>query len=388
MSTAPTFNPATPKSHENEKSKSLYLQLNSRGFVMVSIAPRNAWYPLTWSRNVTRNLASHRVLGSDLVVYRTESGEAIALDDVCPHRLAPLSMGKLKGDAVECGYHGMTFGTDGRCVRIPGQKAIPANAKVPSYPLHEKMELVWIWPGDPDKADPALIYHLKQFDQPGWHAAYGDALRIGTNYLNLADNLCDPSHVSFVHLSTLGNSASEDVPVEHSFDENGVLVWRWIKDAAPIPLFAKYGNFHGNVDRWHYYHYAAPCSAVIDFGSADAGVIVDPEDRDQGLRIFACHFITPVDDHVCIDHWLHVRNFARDSADVDERLHADFRIAFNEDKEILERIEAVEQNKPQIKRIRLGIDAAPQRMRRIVERMVTEGTDSRTTRADPTIAAS
>lgn len=336
---------------------------------MTSNAPRNAWYPLTWSRNVLRTLACHRLLGSDLVVYRSEAGEPIALDDMCPHRLAPLSMGKLKGDAVECGYHGMTFGPNGRCIRIPGQTMIPANARVSSYPLHEKMGLVWIWPGDPDRADPALIYDLPQYDQPDWHAAHGDALRIEANYLNLADNLCDPAHVSFVHLSTLGNSASEEIPVEHTFSDNGVLVWRWIKDGPPIPLFAKYGNFRGNVDRWHYYDYVAPCSAVIDFGSADAHAISDPEERDGGLRIFACHFITPVDDHTCIDHWLHVRNFAIDDTDVDQRLHADFRIAFNEDKEILERIEAVERARPDAKRIRLGIDAAPQRMRRIVERM-------------------
>jgi len=339
---------------------------------MISMAPRNAWYPLTWSHNVTRQLASYRVLGTDLAVYRTEQGAAVALDDICPHRLAPLSMGKLRGDALECGYHGMTFGTDGRCIRIPGQKVIPANATVTSYPLHEKIGLVWIWPGDPKLADPALIYHLPQYEQSGWRAAHGDALRIGSHYLNLADNLCDPAHVSFVHLSTLGNAASEEIPVEHSFDDNGVLVWRWIRDAAPIPLFAKYGNFKGHVDRWHYYHYTAPCSAIIDFGSADAGAISDPGARDQGMRIFACHFITPVDEHVCIDHWLHVRNFAQDSAEVDARLHADFRIAFNEDKEILERIEANEKARPDIKRIRLGIDAAPQRMRRIVESMLTE----------------
>ena len=162
--------------------------------------------------------------------------------------------------------------------------------------------------------------------------------------------------VACIYFDGFGNAG---VPVEHVFEERGVLVWRWINDAAPIPLFAKYGNFQGNVDRWHYYHYAAPCSAVIDFGSADAGAIGDPEERGKGLQIFACHFITPVDDHVCIDHWLHVRNFAVDSADVDERLHADFRIAFNEDKEILERIEAVERARPDVKRIRLGIDAAP-----------------------------
>ncbi|MEZ2147645.1 aromatic ring-hydroxylating dioxygenase subunit alpha [Bradyrhizobium sp. DN5] len=341
------------------------------------LAPRNTWYPLTWSRNVTRTLSRHRILGMDLVVYRSEAGGVVALDDVCPHRLAPLSMGKLKGDAIECGYHGMTFGADGRCVRIPGQPMIPPNARVSSYPLREKMGLVWIWPGDPALADPSRIYDLPQYGQNDWHAAEGDALRIETNYLNLADNLCDPAHVSFVHLSTLGNSASEDIPVEHTFSEDGVLVWRWIRNAPPIPLFAKYGNFAGNVDRWHYYDYIAPCIAVIDFGSADAGKIVDPADRGRGLRIFACHFITPVDDHICIDHWLHVRNFALDDADVDQRLHADFRIAFNEDKEILERIEEVAQARPNAKTIRLAIDAAPQRMRRIVERMVAAGAETR-----------
>jgi vanillate O-demethylase monooxygenase subunit len=344
---------------------------------MKLIAPRNSWYPLTWSREVTRALSRHRILGMDLVVYRGEAGAPVALDDACPHRLAPLSMGKLKGDAIECGYHGMTFGADGRCVRIPGQALIPANARVPSYPVAEKMGLVWIWPGDPACADPSVIYDLPQYHQPHWHAAHGDALRIGTNYLNLADNLCDPAHVSFVHLSTLGNSASEEIPVEHAFRERGVLVWRWIKNAPPIPIFAKYGDFRGPVDRWHYYDYMAPSIAVIDFGSADAGAIRDPEDRDAGLRIFACHFITPVDDHRCIDHWLHVRNFALGDADVDQRLHADFRIAFNEDKEILERIEEVEQARPDFKRIRLGIDAAPQRMRRIVERMAAADAEPR-----------
>ena len=344
---------------------------------MKLIAPRNSWYPLTWSRDVSRTLGRHRILGMDLVVYRSEAGEPVALDDVCPHRLAPLSMGKLKGDAIECGYHGMTFGRDGRCVRIPGQPIIPPNARVPSYPLQEKMGLVWIWPGDPTRADPALIYDLPQYHQPDWHAAHGDALSIGTNYLNLADNLCDPAHVSFVHLSTLGNSASEEIPVEHTFGERGVLVWRWIRNAPPIPIFAKYGNFRGNVDRWHYYDYLAPSIAVIDFGSAEAGAIANPEERDAGLRIFACHFITPVDDHLCIDHWLHVRNFALGDTDVDQRLHADFRIAFNEDKEILERIEQVERARPDFKRIRLGIDAAPQRMRRIVERMAAAEAEPR-----------
>jgi phenylpropionate dioxygenase-like ring-hydroxylating dioxygenase large terminal subunit len=335
---------------------------------------RNTWYPLTWSRDVGRVLRQRRILGEDLVVYRTESGKPAALRETCPHRLAPLSAGHLRGDAVECGYHGMTFGPDGRCTRIPGQKLIPANARVRAYPVAERMGLVWIWMGEPALADATKIYNLPRYGLAGWRAVEGDALRIDANYLNLADNLCDPAHVSFVHTTTLGNAASEDIPVEHKSTDSGVLVWRWIPNAPPIPLFAKYGNFKGNVDRWHYYDYIAPCIAIIDFGSADAGATVDLDDRSKGMQIFACHFLTPVDDHSCIDHWLFVRNFALDDAEVDERMRDDFRVAFNEDKDILEKIESVERAGTDIKRIRLGIDAAPVRMRRHVEQLIEQET--------------
>ena len=342
---------------------------------MTAAYPRNCWYPLTWANGITRTLASHRVLGEDLVVYRTEAGAPVALAEMCPHRLAPLSAGRLRGDALECGYHGMTFAQDGRCVRIPGQAQIPSTARVRAYPVAERMGLAWIWMGDAAAADPAAIVTVPEYDDPRWSAAQGDALAIGANYLNLADNLCDPSHVSFVHLTTLGTAASEDIPVDHRVTEGGVLVWRWILDSAPIPLFAKYGSFAGPVDRWHYYDYRAPCTAIIDFGSADAGAIADRDERTQGMRIFACHFITPVDAHTCIDHWMHVRNFALGDRDVDERLHADFRIAFDEDKTILERIERNETANPQVRRISLAIDAAPRHMRRKVERMIAAEAD-------------
>ncbi len=333
-------------------------------------APRNCWYPLTWSSYVGRSLSRHKVLDTDLVAYRTLDGVAVALEDVCPHRLAPLSMGTLKADAVECGYHGMTFGANGRCIRIPGQSMIPPGAKVSCYPVQERMGVAWIWMGDAELADPSLIYDLPQYHRHGWRAVQGDALRLKTHYLNLADNLCDPAHVSFVHATTLGNSAGEEVPVEHALTERGVAVWRWIKDAPAMPLLAKYGQFKGNVDRWQYYDYVAPCIAVIDFGSADVDVLQASEDRDRGVRMFALHFITPVDDHSCIDHWLHVRNFAVDDSEVDQSLNADFRVAFNEDKGILEQIELVEQARPDLTGIRLGIDAALLKMRRKVDQMV------------------
>lgn len=328
----------------------------------------NTWYPLTWSRNVGRALTTHTILEQQVVLYRTESGRVVAMEDACPHRLLPLSMGKLKGDAIECGYHGMTYDCSGKCVRVPGQELIPSSAFVKTYPTHENMGLVWIWTGDPALADPRKVFDLPQYHDPAWSAIEGDALEIQTNYLNLADNLCDPAHVSFVHLSTLGNAASEGVPVHSEQQDGKVVTWRWIIDAPPIPLFAKYGNFKGNVDRWHYYYYQAPSIAVIDFGSADTGTGAPEGRRDKCIQIFACHFITPVDQNRCIDHWLHVKNFQAD-AQLNAELSADFRVAFSEDKAILEAIQRNELRFPSRRTVKIAIDAGSQRMRRLLERM-------------------
>ena len=114
---------------------------------------RNAWYPAAWSRAISRELTTRRILGQPVVLFRTGTGAVAALEDACPHRLAPLSMGRLKGDTIECGYHGMTFDCRGECVRIPGQEVIPRNARVRSYPMVENMGLAWIWMGDPAAAD-------------------------------------------------------------------------------------------------------------------------------------------------------------------------------------------------------------------------------------------
>jgi vanillate O-demethylase monooxygenase subunit len=331
---------------------------------------RNAWYPAAWSRDLGRELIARRILEENVVLYRTGAGSVAALEDVCPHRFTPLSMGRLKGDTIECGYHGMTFDCRGECVRIPGQAIIPRNARVRSYPMVENMGLAWIWMGDPALADASQVYDLPQFHDPNWSAVEGDALHIDCHYLSLADNLCDPAHVSFVHLSTLGNPQGEDVPVHsEKAGENKLVTWRWIIDAPAIPLFQKFGKFSGNVDRWHYYHYTAPSIAVIDFGSALTGTGAPEGARGNCIQIYACHFITPVDADSCIDHWLFVKNFATDEATT-KALIEQFRIAFNEDKAILEAIQRKERELRGRRPIRLAIDTGTIRMRQMVDNMM------------------
>jgi phenylpropionate dioxygenase-like ring-hydroxylating dioxygenase large terminal subunit len=331
---------------------------------------RNAWYPAAWSRDVVHQPTQRRILGDLVCLYRASTGAVVAFDDACPHRLAPLSMGKLKGDALECGYHGMTFDCTGKCIRIPGQAVIPPRADVRAYPIVEQLGLCWIWMGDPALADPAEVYHLPAYEDSKYSILEGDALHIGCHYLSLADNLCDPAHVSFVHLSSLGGASGEDIPVHNERTAAKKLVtWRWTLDSPPVPIFAQFRKFTGNVDRWQYYHFDAPNIAVVDFGSAATGTGAPEGNRGDCLQLYSCHFLTPVDEQNCIDHWVIVKNFPTDAATT-EAMRAQFRVAFNEDKVVLEAIQQNENERPDARRLRLALDAGVHRMRRMVEELL------------------
>ena len=95
-------------------------------------------------------------------------------------------------------------------------------------------------------------------------------MHLNSNYLYVAENLVDPAHVSFVHPSTLGSLASEDVPVEFETEGDVIVAWRWIRNSPPIGFFKEFPGYKKNVDRWHYYYLHLPSIAVIDFGSIDS----------------------------------------------------------------------------------------------------------------------
>lgn len=331
---------------------------------------RNAWYVAGWSSEFDDSLKRVVILEQPLVMYRNSSGHVVALEDQCPHRLLPLSKGKRIGDGIQCGYHGMTFNCEGQCVRVPGQDNIPSTAFVTAYSIHEKHDIVFVWMGDAADADVSTIFDLPQFTSSDWHAHQGDALHLQSHYLNVAENLVDPAHVSFVHPTTLGNAASENVPVHVDTEGETLVAWRWIRDAPPIGFFQKFGGFSGNVDRWHYYYLHLPCTAVIDFGSADVDANLAEDERDQGVRIFALHFLTPVNEHYTIDRWMHLRNAAVGDEEASAQMDALFRVAFNEDKEILEAIDEQERLPQQRRPIRLAIDKGPMVYRKRIESMI------------------
>ena len=111
-----------------------------------SMVVRNCWYVAAWDHEVLGDtLLERTVIGESLLVYRRADGSPVVLSNRCPHRQAPLSMGRKEGDAVRCMYHGLKFAPVGRCIEIPGQKLIPQSAFVRRYPAVERGGWMWIW---------------------------------------------------------------------------------------------------------------------------------------------------------------------------------------------------------------------------------------------------
>jgi len=337
---------------------------------------RNSWYVAGWSKDFGTALYPLEIVGLHIVMYRTKAGTLTALEDRCPHRQLPLSKGKLVDDTIQCGYHGMTFNTVGKCIRVPGQDNTPERANVDAYPVEERHGIVWVWMGDASLADPAKIFDIPELSDDKWHIHHGGQLHITAHYLNVAENLVDPAHVSFVHPTTLGNAASENVPVHVSTSGDVISAWRWIRDAPPIGFFREFGGFEGHVDRWHYYDLHLPSTAVIDFGSIATEENCPEEERDRGVRVFALHFVTPINENYTIDHWMHLRNAAVGEDAASAKIDTLLEMAFAEDKAILEAVHEVEQRPQSRKPVRIAIDKGPtvyrKRIRELIEAEAVE----------------
>ena len=219
---------------------------------------RNYWYVAATDAEVGRKPLPRTILGEPIVFFRTEQGAPVAMEDRCAHRHLPLSMGKLVGDELQCHYHGLRFGTDGRCTRIPGQEQIPRGAKVKTYPVAERYHWIWIWMGDPALADPAKITDFHWLDDPNW-GAKASYLHVEANWQLVVDNLLDLTHLAFVHDTTIGNLAlAEHAKVQVARAPNNVVVTRWIIDQEPPLTFKKVGGFTGHVDRWQIIDFVPP----------------------------------------------------------------------------------------------------------------------------------
>jgi len=145
----------------------------------------------------------------DVALYRTLAGKAVAVRNRCPHRSFPLSKGRLEGDVLVCGYHGMQFGPSGHCVNMPSMPIVPSNANVRSFPTVERGPLIWIWMGDADHADESLVPDTAWLASPEWKTVSG-GFHLQSDYVAMHENLLDQTHFPFLHPGAIGTPAYAD----------------------------------------------------------------------------------------------------------------------------------------------------------------------------------
>lgn len=337
--------------------------------------PVNAWYAAAWSHEIGHALSPRKICNRDMVLYRKSDGTVSALEDACWHRLLPLSLGRLEGDTVICGYHGLAFDGSGRCTHMPAQRTINPSARVKSYPVVERHRLLWVWPGDPALADPDLMPDFHWNDGADWVGEGGTYYGLKANYRLIIDNLLDLTHETYVHAGSIGDEHVTQTPFDVTHTDRKAVVTRWMKGIEPPPFWARNLGKPGLVDRWQIINFEAPSIVAGDVGVAPVGTGAPEGDRSQGVNGFFLAAITPETDGSCHYFWNFVRSFAVEDEALTGRINlahanAERTGLYDQDVFVLEAQQAAIENNPRMPFYNLNIDMGSLWAHRLIDAMV------------------
>ncbi|HTR86611.1 MAG TPA: aromatic ring-hydroxylating dioxygenase subunit alpha [Reyranella sp.] len=336
---------------------------------------RNAWYVAAWTHEIEPGrIHARTIIDQSLALYRTASGEVVALEDRCCHRFAPLTLGRLEGDDLRCMYHGLKFAPDGRCIEIPGQKLIPQSACVRRYPVEIVGSWIWVWMGDADAADRSTIPTTLALDDPSYRLKAGQ-LDYAAHYLLIDDNLLDLSHLSFAHEKTIGMDMPQwaDQRPRTTTLDRGLRFERWHTDHPPRGFMkAQLGE---KVDLWNAYDFLFPGIFLQRTGFYPPGTAArsgngKPEVEPLFYRIDE-QAVTPVGERSS-RYFYAAGTRAQDLNDDQlERLYAVTARAFLEDKTIIEAQQKLIDKEPDRQMLPTSLDAGPTQFRKMVEKLAS-----------------
>jgi vanillate O-demethylase monooxygenase subunit len=333
---------------------------------------RNTWYVAAQATEVQAGALFHRrLLEERIVLFRDAAGSPAALLDRCPHRFAPLHLGKLKEGVLECPYHGLQFDRTGRCVHNPhGNGVIPKQARVKAYPLLERHGLLWIWMGDVEKADPAAISEFASLNPARWKILRG-YMGIAANYLLETDNILDLGHIEFVHPGFFGSEAIRRAKTEVLQEGNTVYSNRLTHNELLPPFLNQSFDARGRpVDRWLNTRWDAPALMELDVGATLTG-----RPHAEGRSIPTCHFFTPETPASTHYFWTYSRDYAREDEALDAEIIQGVTYAFEQqDKPIVEAQQANigEPDLMSLGPLLLAGDAAAVRARRVLQKLIEQ----------------
>ena len=332
---------------------------------------RNCWYVAALSDEIDRNLKARTLLGKTVLMYRTLDGQPVIMQNRCPHRNFPLSKGRLEGDQVVCGYHGMHFTPNGKCTFMPSMNNAPANAQITSYPVVEQGPLVWIWMGDPAKADPATVPAMPWLSDPAWKSVTGK-FHINTNYVAMHENLLDQTHFPILHATTgIGTPAFSKSTLDVKVEGDMVHLVRTLADSpAPDIYGVPTGLKDRIVDRFSDGYFASP---AVHYAHARV-VNKDVRAGEQALyRFTITHIYTPDEQGSIHYWWFNSRDCNLDDAAADQFLYESSMAAYQEDVDALTWIqETVERETEPFEELSFGPDRPGLAMRKIMLKLAND----------------
>ena len=336
--------------------------------------PLNTWYVAARSHEIgTERPLGRRICNRPMAFFRHAAGKISAVEDFCPHRGAPLSLGFVQGDTLVCGYHGLAMGGDGKTASMPCQRVrgFPAIA---SYPVYEAHGFVWVWPGDIAQADVARV---PQFDWMGNPAfGYGGGLyHIACDYRLMIDNLMDLTHETYVHSNSIGQKEIEEVPCKTRVEGDHVITERYMENIEPPPFWKIALRLNGlpedePVDRWQVCHFTPPSHVMIEVGVALAGHGGYHAPDAVKAASWVVDFITPETETSIHYFWGMARKFKPDDAELTEKIREGQGQIFSEDLEMLERQQKNLSAHPDRKLLMLNIDTGGVQSRKIIDRLL------------------
>jgi phenylpropionate dioxygenase-like ring-hydroxylating dioxygenase large terminal subunit len=348
--------------------------------------PRNQWYVIGWARDIGSEPYARTVCAEPILAYRKADGSLTAMRDACPHRLLPLSMGIREGDGIRCKYHGLLLDSEGRATEMPIRSdRVNRSICAQPYPIVERHGFAWVWIGDRDRADHALIPDLWMCDRERGWVADGGSYHVKCNYQLLIDNLMDLTHETHVHASTIGQPELMDAPIGSRTDAGRVVVERWMADVPPPPAYRSQHR-PGNVDRWQVCYFVPPTNVVIDVGTApvEQGATL----ADHPVQSFVIDAMTPETETTTWYYWGAARNVDIDNDERTRMTKAVQASVFMEDIAVLEAQQRSIAANPDMKLRAFNIDVGGTRSRLLIRRLIRGDTAADPEDPEPRQAAS
>jgi vanillate O-demethylase monooxygenase subunit len=266
---------------------------------------RSEWYVAAGSAEVSETPLARRVCGVDMALVRRPNGAVAILADRCPHRGYPMHLGTVEGDAITCGYHGIRFGLDGKCLAVPSQDRPPKGIALGVYPAVERGGWIWVWPAGERPPSGRSPPETPWLDDPAWTTLRG-RVAAGANYIGLHENLIDLSSFSYLLRESVGAAGYAQAPFVLRTDARRVHVERALSGVRLPPFYASILGDRGAVDRRTLSTFESPGFQIAH------SEIRFPDGRICRTKIL--HAITPADANATHYFWAVARDFAVDDS--------------------------------------------------------------------------